>query len=301
MRNELCAALVARAEDERFVLLTGDLGFMALEPLQEILGDRFINAGIAEQNMVSVAAGLAREGLLPSVYSIAPFIYARAFEQIRNDVALHGLSVSLIGNGGGFGYGVMGPTHHALEDYGVLLTLSGIKIFVPIFGTDVVHAVTNSSTSHGPSYVRLGRDEAPHLANQFGYAAVRKLTSGSGQNVVVSVGPLAGLLARQVIERSLDVILWGVSELPLVVSGLPEAMVSDLSLAHRVVLIEEHVRHGGFGVALLADLATSGIRPVTVSIVSASSNHSGSYGSQEFLRGANGLTIDNVIEELGLV
>lgn len=301
MRDELCASLVARAEDERFVLLTGDLGFMALEPLREVLGDRFINAGIAEQNMVSVAAGLAKEGLKPSVYSIAPFIYARAFEQIRNDLALHNLGVSLIGNGGGLGYGVMGPTHHALEDYGVLLTLSSIKVYVPIFGADVAFAVSHSAIANNPSYIRLGRDEAPELANQFDYAAVRRLTSGSSRHVVVSIGPLAGLLARQIIDGGFDVTLWGIAELPLTVSDLPNAMISDLSLAQSVVLVEEHVRHGGFGSALLADLTVAGIRPAAVSIVTPFSNHSGSYGSQGFLRAVNRLTLDEVTARLGLV
>ena len=88
------------------------------------MGSRFINAGVSEQNMVSVAAGLARSGLRPWTYSIAPFLYARPFEQIRNDVCFHHLPVILVGNGGGYGYGVMGSSHHALEDYGCLLTLT---------------------------------------------------------------------------------------------------------------------------------------------------------------------------------
>ena len=87
--------------------------------------------------MVSVAAGLARSGLRPWVYSIAPFIYARPFEQIRNDVCLHDLPVRLVGNGGGYGYGVMGGTHHALEDYGALLCLQHMRAFVPAFGADL--------------------------------------------------------------------------------------------------------------------------------------------------------------------
>ena len=120
-----------------FVFLTGDLGFKALEPLRERLGARFINAGVAEQNMVSVAAGLARSGLRPWVYSIAPFVYARPFEQIRNDVCLHRLPVVLVGNGGGYGYGVMGATHHALEDYGALLCLPHLRAYVPAFDEDL--------------------------------------------------------------------------------------------------------------------------------------------------------------------
>src|SRR5256714_10392725 len=118
MRNVFCRAMIdAATTDGAVVFLTGDLGYKALEPLREVMGRRFINAGVAEQNMISVAAGLARSGLKPWTYSIAPFIYARPYEQIRNDVCLHDLPVRLVGNGGGYGYGVMGATHHPLEDF----------------------------------------------------------------------------------------------------------------------------------------------------------------------------------------
>src|SRR5260370_35583672 len=93
MRKAFCQALLEAASRVEFVFLTGDLGFRALEPLREALGSRFINAGVAEQNMVSVAAGLARSGLRPWVYSIAPLVYARPSEQIRNDGGLHRLPV----------------------------------------------------------------------------------------------------------------------------------------------------------------------------------------------------------------
>src|SRR5262245_6852444 len=131
MRESFCRALVRNAWRPELVFLTGDLGFKALEPLRDQMKSRFINAGVAEQNMVCVAAGLGKTGLRPWVYSIAPFVYARPFEQIRNDVCLPDLPVVLVGNGGGYGYGVMGSTHHALEDYGVLLTLSNLRAFVP--------------------------------------------------------------------------------------------------------------------------------------------------------------------------
>src|SRR3954447_24215130 len=137
MRDVFCKALVQMSAREDFVFLTGDLGYRALEPLREAMGKRFINAGVAEQNMVTVAAGLAREGLRPWVYSIAPFLYARPFEQIRNDVCLHRLPVALVGNGGGYAYGVMGATHHALEDYGALLGLPGLRAYVPAFDADL--------------------------------------------------------------------------------------------------------------------------------------------------------------------
>ena len=101
MRKILCDTLVESSGDPDFVFLTGDLGYMALEPLRDAMGPRFINAGVAEQNMVSVTAGLALTGFRPWAYSIAPFIYGRPFEQIRNDICMHDLPVVLIGNGGG--------------------------------------------------------------------------------------------------------------------------------------------------------------------------------------------------------
>jgi len=111
MRKPFVEAVLRHVKPVTSVFMTGDLGFMALEPVREAFGGRFINAGVAEQNMISVAAGLAKTGLEVWAYSIAPFCYARPFEQIRNDVCLHRLPVHLVGNGGGYGYGVMGSTH----------------------------------------------------------------------------------------------------------------------------------------------------------------------------------------------
>ena len=137
MRNVFCKSLVAQARRPDFVFLTGDLGYKALEPLRDAMGERFLNAGIAEQNMVSVVRGAGPDRAAPWVYSIAPFVYARPFEQIRNDICLHGFPVVLVGNGGGYAYGVMVATHHAIEDYGVLLGLPGLRAYVPAFDSDV--------------------------------------------------------------------------------------------------------------------------------------------------------------------
>ena len=112
--------------------------------------------GVSEQNMVSVAAGLARSGLRPWTYSIAPFLYARPFEQIRNDVCFHHLPVIMVGNGGGYGYGVMGSSHHALEDYGCLLTLPHMRAFVPAFDSDVSTMIPMLMQCDGPVYLTAG-------------------------------------------------------------------------------------------------------------------------------------------------
>jgi transketolase len=157
MRQAFCEGLVREKARTDFLFLTGDLGFKALEPLRDAIGSRFINAGVAEQNMISVAAGLARQGFRAWAYSIAPFMFARPFEQIRNDVCLHRLPVIMVGNGGGYGYGVMGATHHAIEDYGVLLTLQGMEVYVPAFDSDFVDMLPRLFQTTSPSYLRLMR------------------------------------------------------------------------------------------------------------------------------------------------
>src|SRR5450830_913541 len=199
MRKQLSDALVARSKDGKMAFLTGDLGFMALEPLQLALADRFINAGVSEQNMISVSAAMAREGFETWVYSIASFCYARPFEQIRNDICFHGLPVKLIGNGGGYGYGVMGPTHHAIEDYGILLALPSMSAYIPVFDEDIEAVIPRIGDDTGPAYLRLGRGEAPKDFAIPAYAPWRQLTSGNGMTVIV-VGPLAGTYLASVQE-----------------------------------------------------------------------------------------------------
>src|SRR3972149_3068805 len=113
----------AALRDEKIIFITGDLGFNAFENLQKSIGDRFINAGVAEQNMIGLAAGLAYKGYKVFCYSIAPFIVYRCLEQTRNDVCFHKLPVFIVGNGGGYGYGIMGSTHHALSDIACLAGL----------------------------------------------------------------------------------------------------------------------------------------------------------------------------------
>ena len=138
MRKEFAEAIIDLAEsNEKIVFLTGDLGFMALEGVKDCLGERFINAGVAEQNMATMAASLAYEGFIPFIYSISPFITLRPYEQLRNDICLHNLPVKIVANGGGYGYGIMGSTHHNIEDIGAMRILPNMKVFVPFTKEDV--------------------------------------------------------------------------------------------------------------------------------------------------------------------
>ncbi len=296
MRNVLCETLISLASDLQFVFLTGDLGFGALEPLKSAAGSRFINAGVAEQNMVSVAAGMARSGLIPWVYSIAPFLYARPFEQIRNDVCLHDLPVKLLGNGGGYAYGPMGATHHALEDYGALLTLPNMHVFVPAFAADVPVIINKLSQFDHPAYLRLGRCELPSNFILPPYSSWRKLISGDGSLLLV-VGPLAGGILKEamLLEDSKRPNMWVLSELPLALESIPTKFLNELHETKHLIVAEEHCEHGSAGQSLSHALALLGESIPRFSHRCARGYISHTYGSQMFHRKECGLDPDSIV------
>ena len=290
MRKQLCEALQRRAQKANMVFMTGDLGFMALENLASDLGKRFINAGVAEQNMMTVAAGMASRGIEVWAYSIAPFCYARPFEQIRNDIAFHNLPVRLIGNGGGYGYGVMGPTHHAIEDYGVLLTLPHMAIYIPVFDEDVGAVVEKAAADRRPAYLRMGRGEPPTDYAIPAYAPWRQLVVGNGA-MVIAVGPLAGTYISDLaaLPEAIRPNLWAISELPLSRNPVPEALLNQLEIAQMICIAEEHVQQGSFGADFVMHCAEQGIRLPPFVHIYAKAHHFPRYGSQQYLRKQSGL------------
>jgi transketolase len=300
MRNEFCQAMVALAAREAYFFLTGDLGFMALEPLERALGARFINAGVCEQNMVSVAAGMARAGGNSWVYSIAPFCYARPFEQIRNDICLNRLPVHLVGNGGGYAYGSMGATHHALEDYGVLLTLPGMRAYIPAFAADVEPVVRSMNARAEPSYLRLGRSELDDESTLPPYAPWRRLQDGDA-GVIVVVGPIAGLLWRATRDLTCAArpALWVVSELggdsP---APPPAALLAAIANAPALGVVEEHVAQGGFGQQFVHGLALSNNPLPALVHAHARGYPSGRYGSQNWHRQECGLDVPTILRRM---
>ena len=297
MRNAVCDALVARANEPEMIFLTGDLGFMALEPLQAAMGARFINAGVAEQNMISVAAAMASRGHEVWTYSIAPFLYARAFEQIRNDICQHGLTVKLLGNGGGYGYGIYGQSHYALEDYGVLCTLPNMIAYAPLFTGDVSPAVEKAAVSDKPAYIRLGRGELPKDQTAPAYAPWRRLMTGPGP-VVAVVGAIAGSIWQAALDLPQDKrpTVWGIAEIPVSVNQPPAEFAADLKRARKLIVVEEHVAQGGVGGQLAQWVLETGITldkfihrcAKTVLTVE------DGYGSQQYMRRIAGLDPESI-------
>ncbi len=236
-------------------------------------------------------------GLRPWVYSIAPFVYARPFEQIRNDVCLHRLPVVLVGNGGGYGYGVMGATHHALEDYGVLLGLPEIRAFVPAFDEDLEPLFDRLFAVDHPSYVRLGLSEKPPETEVPPFEPWRRLLDGRGWVVLVT-GPLVGGIwqAARELDEAHRPALWLLGELPL--NGLPDAFLADLARSRRLLVVEEHVQHGGVTEMVAAALLAGGHSLDRFASRTALGYVSGRYGSQKFHRAESGLDPASIVEFL---
>src|SRR5262249_32417882 len=189
MRKEFSSWIENFGRNEsRFIFLTGDLGFAALENVQAALQERFVNMGVCEQNMISVAAGLAQQGLMPACYSIAPFAVFRPYEQIRVDLSLHNMNVKIVGNGGGYGYGIMGATHHALEDIAVVSTLQHVVCFIPLCNSDVEGACEALFRYVGPSYLRLGFGVWPDDAAKLqAFGPIRKLAASRPERPKVTI------------------------------------------------------------------------------------------------------------------
>lgn len=287
MRAEFAQAMIALHQKRHdLVFITGDVGYMALEGVAKAYGERFINAGIAEQNAVSLAAGLAHEGHLAWVYSTAPFVTLRPYEQIRNDLCLHGLPVKLVGNGGGYGFGIMGATHHALEDVAIMRALPPMRVYLPLVASDVAQVVGMMAEDALPNYLRLNT-AAKIPAEVPPFAPWRGLKSGR-RAVLIGMGPVLGNV-YELGNQSLidDLEIWSVGTLPL--EEPPAELVESIQEKRIVVTIEEHYGPGGLGEALGHLFMTLGLRPRSFASLHAAGYPSGRYGSQRWHQQESGL------------
>jgi transketolase len=290
MRKAFVAALAELADsDPRVLLLTGDLGFMAVEPFAERHPDRFVNVGVAEQNMVGMATGLAEAGYVPFVYSIATFAALRSYEFIRNGPVLHDLPVRIVGVGPGLDYGHNGVTHWALEDVAVLRPLPGLAVIAPADDPQTASAVRATSGLPGPAYLRLAR-MGPAIEGLGGRFAIgRAQVLGEGGDVALIA---LGNMASTAVETQALLAAEGVAARVVIVSCVCPAPARDLVRALADVplalSIESHYVDGGVG-SLTAEIVAEhglGTRLVRAGVRRAPS---GETGSAEFLHERHGL------------
>jgi transketolase len=261
MRDAFFAALTEAAErDERIWALTGDLGIGLFEEFARVAPGRYLNVGIAEQALVGIAAGLAYAGQRPIAYSIAPFLTARAHEQVRVDVAISSANVTLVGVGGGVAYGYLGPTHHGTEDLAVMRALPGMTVLAP-GDPGEAHAATLAALElDAPVYLRLGKNGEPNLLRRWPFTIGPAVPVRVGDDVTLATtGAMLGevLEAAQLLaERGIRA---SVLHFPTLKPFDAESICSAAARTGLVVSVEEHTIAGGLGSAVAEALAEEGV------------------------------------------
>lgn len=288
MRDAFTRALMREAaKDPRLTLVTGDLGFGVLKPFWETYPDQFVNAGIAEQGMTGLAAGLARTGRTVITYSIGNFPTLRCIEQIRNDCAYHDANVKVVCVGGGFVYGSLGMSHHATEDMAILRALPGVTVFTPGDPHEVEAIVPVMLHTPGTCYLRLGRGGEPFLHDGpiEGWQVPKALTLREGKDVALlsAGGILTQTLGAADLLKEKGVSAEVVS-FPTIKPIDAEKLTELAQRFSHIVTVEEHSIVGGFGSAVCEVLAEKGL-PCRVHRIGMEDVYSCIVGTQQYLRG----------------
>lgn len=249
MRNTFINTLTSLInENDDVVLITGDLGFSVFENFKEQYPGKYINAGVSEQSMIGLAAGMAMEGKKVYVYSIIPFLLYRPFEMIRNDICYQELPVTLVGVGSGFAYGCEGGTHHSIEDVGIMKILPGMNVFAPGCPKEVEKIVEHTFTLKSPAYIRLNRNRDPIVHNDETISAFRpnepllvdKYKASSDPVILFAMGnmlPEAVAVANTLKSKEISYALYSVHTLAPLNKNVFADIIKDRKL---IVTLEEH-------------------------------------------------------------
>jgi transketolase len=298
MRRAFAETLAELAqEDPRILLLTADLGFRALEPFAEKFPKRFFNVGVAEQNMISIATGLADAGFIPFAYSMATFAVLRPFEFIRNGPIAHQLPVRIVSVGGGFEYGPNGISHYGLEDIALLRSQPDLTIICPADIAQARTALRLTKELNKPIYFRLSKeDSGPAFGTDFELGKPAILREGRDA-VIVALGPIASEALRAAEKLDAHNVKCAVVSVTSITAELGDrlaAILSDFSIA---VTTEAHYVNGGLGsfVAEISAERNLRCRLIRCGVKRLPDGHSGSKG---FLETQHGIAADKLVETI---
>ena len=294
MRNAFIQELVTLARRHpQIALIVGDLGYSVIEPFADEFPDRFINAGVAEQNMTGLAAGMASEGYHVFTYSIANFPTFRCAEQIRNDVAYHQLPVTVVSVGGGLAYGALGYSHHAVQDYALMRTLPNMLIAAPGDPMEVRACMRYLVENPGPSYLRLGKAGEPnfHAAPpELAPGRWLRVRDGAEDRVLLSTG--AGLQTAMDLAARPDHADRAIYTMPMWSMADNASQAEALRTRRDVMTVEDHLQDGGFGSWLLEARAMDPTLACAITLRALSPDVCGTVGSQATLNRLGGLSPD---------
>lgn len=300
MRDTFVKTLIGLAEKDKDIeLITGDLGFGVLKPFWEKLPDQFTNAGIAEQNMTTAAAGMALEGKTVFTYSIGNFPTLRCLEQIRNDCAYHHANVNIVCVGGGFVYGSLGMSHHATEDIAVMRSLPGVTVVCPGDLVEAAEATKAIAKYPGTCYLRLGRGGEKQVHTEIPNFRIGKaIRIKEGEKIAVfSTGAILDEVTDAVAELERKGISVEQYSFPTV-KPLDQGVILDCSNRFdKIVTVEEHNITGGFGSAVAEVMAENPTRARLVRI-GINDEYCTIVGSQKYLRDQYGFSADKLVKRI---
>jgi len=282
------------SRDERIWLITGDVGYGVVDAFAQSFPERYLNAGIAEQNMIGIATGLALSGKIPVVYSIANFPIFRCLEQIRNDVCYHSANVKIVTVGGGLAYGPLGYTHHGIEDLAVMRALPNMVVIAPADPVETKLATVESIKNPGPVFLRLGKAGEPTIHEQepkFNIGQSITLREGKDLSLIGAGNIMFNVLAAAKVLAD-----WGIDARVLSMHSIhpldENAIKRCWEETAAIITVEEHGFRGGLGSAVAEVIAENGhcyqgnsARFKRIAIA----NQIQASGTQEWLQSQNGL------------
>lgn len=285
--------------DPRVLFIGSDLGAGTLEDMRREFPARWFMEGVNEASIVGMAAGLAMEGFVPYLNTIAPFFTRRALEQIAVDLCLHNLPVRLIASGGGLVYAPLGPTHLAIEDMAVMRALPNMTVVAVADAEEMRRLMAQSLDWPGPMYIRLAKGGDPVVSDPaLGFAIGKAIPIRTGGDILmVATGVMLGRVLKAADALAADGISCSILHAHTVKPFDASALLEQATGVRLVVTVEEHVRNGGLGSAVLETFADAFDWPTPrVLRLALPDAFTKSYGSQESLLGSYGLTPDRIAE-----
>lgn len=301
MRDTFVRTLLEIAKkDKNVYLITGDLGFGVLKPFWTELPDQIINAGIAEQNMTSIAAGLAMQGKTVYTYSIGNFPTLRCIEQIRNDCAYHNANVKIVCVGGGFVYGSLGMSHHATEDIAMMRSLPDVTVLAPGDLVEAECATKAIYEQQGTCYLRLGRGGEKRIHEKLdGFTVGKAIEIQKGENVAVfSTGAIFDEVNEACEELKAQGLTPTVYTFPTVKPIDKDVILACAKTHKAIVTVEEHNLSGGFGSAVAEVMAEADGAKAKLVRVALDDRYSCIVGSQKYLRKQYSIDAKTIVERV---
>lgn len=295
MRNALSKILVETAKSNpKVILLTGDHGYALFDDYRKYCSGQYINAGIAEQNMVGMAAGLARAGYLPIVYGLSAFIPIRVLEQIKLDVCHDNLPVIFLGDGAGFVYSTLGTSHQATEDIACTRAIPNLSIYSPGDAFELIACFQMAHESRRPSYIRIGKSDLGNIHNGqivLGCGEIIQVKKTKKNIAIFATGSMVTTAIQ--VANTIEASVWSV---PIIKPLDVESLVKQLADTKLVITMEEHNINGGLGGVIAECLSEK--MPVRVLRIGVNDKYSHSCGSYEYLRIQHGLDANSVVNKI---